>query len=75
MWRELADVLRRRIQISQDPDETVELYFRLGTVFTDALEEPAKAVECYNAILESDSRNGKALECLERIYFLSLIHI
>ena len=69
MWRELADVLRRRIQISQDPDETVELYFRLGTVFTDALEEPAKAVECYNAILESDSRNGKALECLERIYF------
>lgn len=69
MWRELADVLRRRIQISQEPDDTIELYFRLGTVFTDALEEPAKAVECYNAVLDSDSRNSKALECLERIYF------
>ena len=69
MWRELADILRRRIQITSDPDEKTELYFRLGRVYTDALEEPGNAIGCYLAILEEDSRNGKALEALERIYF------
>ena len=69
MWPELADILRRRIQLGGDPDEIVELYFRLGRVYTDALEDPKHAIECYNAILENDSRNGKALEALERIYF------
>lgn len=69
MWPELADILRRRIQVIGDPDEIVELYFRLGLVYTDALDDPKRAIECYNAILENDSRNGKALEALERIYF------
>ncbi|MCS6914793.1 MAG: tetratricopeptide repeat protein [Myxococcales bacterium] len=69
MWPELADVLRRRIEIITDTDEIIELYFRLGRVYSDALEDPDHAIECYQAILENDSRNGKALEALERIYF------
>jgi len=69
MWRELADILRRRIQITPETDDRIELYFRLGKVYTDALEEPAQAIPCYLAILEDDTRNRKALECLERIYF------
>ncbi len=69
MWPELADILRRRIQVISDTDEIVELYFRLGRVYTDALEDPKHAIECYQAILENDTRNGKALEALERIYF------
>src|SRR5207253_3476084 len=66
MWPELADVLRRRIEIITDTDEIIELYFRLGRVYSDALEDPEHAIECYQAILENDSRNGKALEALEK---------
>lgn len=69
MWPELADVLRRRIEIITDTDEIIELYFRLGRVYADALDAPDHAIGCYQAILENDSRNGKALEALEKIYF------
>ncbi len=69
MWPELADILARRIQITPETDDRIELYFRLGKVYTDALESPENAIKCYLAILEDDTRNGKALECLERIYF------
>ena len=63
MWPELADILARRIQITPETDDRIELYFRLGKVYTDALESPENAIKCYLAILEDDTRNGKALEC------------
>jgi tetratricopeptide (TPR) repeat protein len=69
MWAELADILRRRIANTTDTDGIIELYFRLGRVNEDALERPDEAVGAYNAILEADSRNGRALESLEAVYF------
>ena len=68
-WTELSDVLRRRIANTTDTDEIVELYFRLGAVYSDTLGRPDEAIGAYNAILEADSRNARALECLEGVYF------
>ena len=69
MWPELADILRRRIEIITDTEEIIALYFRLGRVYTDALDDAERAIQCYKAILENDSRNAGALEALERVYF------
>ncbi len=69
MWTELADILGRRIGVTNVTDEIVELYMRLGRVYADALDEPDHAVSSYNAVLEVDSRNGRALEALEKVYF------
>jgi len=69
MWPELAEILHRRIAITSDPDAQIELQFRLGRVYSDALENPAKSVEAYNAVLDADSRNKRALEALELVYF------
>ncbi|MEZ4399395.1 MAG: tetratricopeptide repeat protein [Kofleriaceae bacterium] len=69
MYDELVEVLRRRIEVTQDPDEQTELQFRRGAVFSDALGDLDQALGCYRAILEQESRNRRALECVEAIYF------
>ena len=52
MWQELAEILRRRIGVTTATDEIIELYFRLGRVYADALDDSAEAVRRYNAVLE-----------------------
>src|SRR5581483_2474497 len=69
MWQELSDILQRRIGVTTATDEIVELYFRLGRVFSDALDNADEAVRAYSAILDNDSRNKRALEALEQVYF------
>ncbi len=69
LWSELADILHRRIGITTATDEIIELYFRVGHVYSEALDEPKEAIAAYNAVLEADSRNRRALEALEQVYF------
>jgi tetratricopeptide (TPR) repeat protein len=69
MYDELVEVLRRRIEITTDPDEQIELQFRRGAIFSDALGDLDASLACYQAVLEQESRNRRALECGEAIYF------
>ncbi|MGH2897865.1 MAG: tetratricopeptide repeat protein, partial [Solirubrobacteraceae bacterium] len=69
MYDDLAEILRRRIEVTQDPDEQIELYFRRGEIFSDALGDLDQALACYLAVLDQESRNRKALEAVEAIHF------
>src|SRR6185295_5189819 len=69
MYDDLAEILRRRIEVTQDPDEQLELYFRRGAIFSDALADLDQALACYQAVLEQESRNRRALEAIEAIHF------
>jgi golgin subfamily B member 1 len=69
MYDDLAEILRRRIEVVQDPDEQLELYFRRGAIFSDALGDLDQSLACYQAILDQESRNRRALEAIESIYF------
>ncbi|HVV83476.1 MAG TPA: tetratricopeptide repeat protein [Kofleriaceae bacterium] len=69
MYDELVEVLRRRIEVTTDPDEQIELQFRRGALFADALGDLDAALGCYAAVLETESRNRRALEAQEAIYF------
>ncbi len=69
MFEELADVLARRVKVSDDPTEVVELLFRLAEVQEHFLENFDAAVAAYKQILDEDMRNIRALEGLEKIYF------
>ena len=40
MYDDLVEILRRRIEVTQDPDEQLELYFRRGALFSDACPRP-----------------------------------
>jgi len=69
MYDDLGEILRRRIEVSQDADEQIELYFRRGEIFADALGDLDQALGCYLAVLDQESRNRKALEAIEAIHF------
>ncbi|MCK5797735.1 MAG: tetratricopeptide repeat protein [Deltaproteobacteria bacterium] len=69
MFQELAEILKRRIAITDGTDELVVLQLRLGETYETALEEYDHAVTTYIEVLEGDSRNAKALNSLEQIYF------
>jgi golgin subfamily B member 1 len=69
MYDDLAEILRRRIEVIQDTDEQIELYFRRGEIFADALADLDQALACYVAVLEQESRNRRALEAIEAIHF------
>ncbi len=68
-FAELAAILRRRLAVEASTADVVALHFRLGALFEEALEEPEQAIESYQAILQEESRNSRALEALERVYF------
>jgi tetratricopeptide (TPR) repeat protein len=69
MYEDLAEILRRRIEVVQDPEEQLELYFRRGAIFADALGDLDKALACYTSVLDQESRNRRALEAIEGIHF------
>jgi tetratricopeptide (TPR) repeat protein len=68
-FEKLANVLRRRIAISDDGSQLVELHLRLGKVLADVIDDPEAAIANYLAVLEQESRSPDALEALERLYF------
>ncbi|MBV8761915.1 MAG: tetratricopeptide repeat protein, partial [Deltaproteobacteria bacterium] len=69
MYDDLAEILRRRIEVVNDPDEQLELYFRRGAIFSDALGDLDQALKCYTSVLDQESRNRRALEAIEQIHF------
>ncbi|MDQ3340002.1 MAG: tetratricopeptide repeat protein [Myxococcota bacterium] len=69
MYDDLAEILRRRIEVVDNPDEQLELYFRRGAIFSDALGDLDQALACYTSVLDQESRNRKALEAIEAIHF------
>ncbi|NVB84939.1 MAG: tetratricopeptide repeat protein [Kofleriaceae bacterium] len=69
MYDDLVEILRRRIEVVQDPDEQLELYFRRGALFSEALGDLEQALKCYSSVLEQESRNRRALEAIESIHF------
>ncbi len=66
---ELVDVLRRRIEVTLDGDEITNMQLRRGQVLAESLGDTEGALECYQKVLENDTRNRTALEAEERIYF------
>ncbi|MCC6747689.1 MAG: tetratricopeptide repeat protein [Deltaproteobacteria bacterium] len=69
MFQELAEILKRRIAVTDSSDLLVQLQLRLGGTYELALEDLDSAVATYRAVLDTDSRNAQALAALEKTYF------
>jgi tetratricopeptide (TPR) repeat protein len=64
----MADVLRRRIELDQDPESRVELGLRLGETYEQHLRRYEDAVEAYQRVLDDQSAQPAAVEALARLY-------
>ncbi len=66
-WRDLADLLERRIGDAVDTDERSALRFRLGRLRADRLDDAPGAVEAFREILEDRRDHRVAIQSLEQL--------
>ncbi len=68
-YRALAQVLRKRIDGSNNSSELVDLHFRLGTVLDHRLGRTEEAIDVFNKLLDDqDSEHAETIQALEEIY-------
>ncbi|MGB5416177.1 MAG: tetratricopeptide repeat protein, partial [Polyangiales bacterium] len=68
-YRALAQVLRKRIDGSNNSSELIDLHFRLGTVLDHRLGRTDEAIEVFNKLLDDhDSEHADTIQALEGIY-------
>lgn len=68
MAQDLAEILQRRLRITVNGDDLVELEIRLAGVFESQLGNADQAIAAYNRALENDPQNPTALSHLEALY-------
>ena len=64
MYPELAEILRRRVEITMDSEGLTQLHFRLARVYTDALATPDHALTASALLLDADPPNHVALHLI-----------
>ena len=67
-WPQLAEVLRKEIQLADNDEETIQLQFRLGQVLEQFLRDLPAAIEVYREILAGDPNHAAALGALEMLF-------
>jgi tetratricopeptide (TPR) repeat protein len=68
-YRALSQVLRKRIDGSNNSSDLIDLHFRLGTVLDHKLGMTEQALEVFNKLLEDhDSEHAPSIQALQRIY-------
>ncbi|MDB4986545.1 MAG: domain protein putative component of TonB system, partial [Myxococcaceae bacterium] len=64
----LADVLKRRAELVEDPSERLDVNLRLGSVLSERLRKPRKAIDAYTRALDDDPSRMDALVALSSLY-------
>lgn len=68
-YESLADILRRRIAIAQNKDDSIELHYRLATVLEDALGRTDEAVVALSHVItELDPEHLDSVRKLQAIH-------
>jgi tetratricopeptide (TPR) repeat protein len=71
-WPTLAEALELRVGTTAvsggDASERVKLLQRLGTIYSDHIQDPLKAANAWKRVLELDPRNGRATRTLREAF-------
>ncbi len=70
-WHALVDTILRQIEFaSMDMDEAElrECYAKLGTLYSEKLEQPFDAIESWLKVLQIESDDIEAIQSLEKLY-------
>jgi cellulose synthase operon protein C len=65
--KELVAILDRETQVGQTPAAKVSAYLKLARLYLDRFNEPARAAQCCEAVLQLEPGHLSALKMLERI--------
>jgi tetratricopeptide (TPR) repeat protein len=67
-WNDLLGVYTQKADVVADPDEKKRLFVEVGAVYEHELNDPAKAVDTYQRILEIDPDDIAAIQRLDALY-------
>ena len=67
-WAEAADIFSRLLATSHDTDELRSIQRRLGELYGDRLDEPLKAISCYQSMLAVAPGDTEALTRLWELF-------
>jgi tetratricopeptide (TPR) repeat protein len=67
-WPTLAEALELRVGTTPDAGERVKVLQRLGTIYSDHIQDPVKAAAAWKRVLELDPRNGRATRTLREAF-------
>ncbi len=67
-WVGLGEVLERRVEEADDPEQKVAVLMKLGVVYGERLEDPARAIDAWKRLLATRPGHPKALRVLRDAY-------
>jgi tetratricopeptide (TPR) repeat protein len=67
-WKNLAEINFKEIDLTKDIVDTVNLYYRNGSIFFKEIGDLERATECFMEILEIEPDHIPTLLYLEKIY-------
>src|SRR5678815_3214788 len=67
-WAKLADVSSKQAMIAPDDKTKVEALQRLGLLYTEKVEDSAKAIDAWQKLLAIDENNRRAQDALKKLY-------
>ena len=67
-WNDLVENLRRRVEITADESEVIDLYFRIGQTTQQRLQDTGRAIAAYREILNLNPDHGPTLQALDLLF-------
>ncbi len=67
-WAELGDVLQKQVAAAGDPAKRSALLVKLGILYTEKVQDNAKATEAWQALLQQEPDNRRAQDALKKLY-------
>ncbi|MBW2699348.1 MAG: tetratricopeptide repeat protein [Deltaproteobacteria bacterium] len=67
-WDDLVDILQKEIGLVSDAEDRVRVFFKMGTILLERLEQASKSVGYFRQVLENDPEHIDSLKSLERAF-------
>lgn len=67
-WQSLVEILRRKVEATYDPEQIVNIRYRIAQIYEERLDDIDQAIDSYTQVLEVDQAYSPALAELARLY-------
>ena len=67
-WDKLAEICSRQADAASDAKVRADALQRLGLLYTEKVENSAKAIDAWRRLLEIDENNRRAQDALKKLY-------
>ena len=67
-WEKLADICQRQAEGASDAKGRADALQRLGLLYTEKVENSAKAIDAWQKLLAIDDNNRRAQDALKKLY-------